>query len=63
VPVLVERDLLNETALPALAQVDQELDAMSGEHNASLWHAEALAERPEWRRVWELARSVLILLA
>ena len=36
VPTFIERGWLNEMALPALAQLDEQLDAMSGEHYAGL---------------------------
>jgi hypothetical protein len=61
-PIFVERGWLNDAALPTLAQLDEQLDAMSGQHNAHLWHAEALKDRAEWKRVRALARAALTLL-
>jgi hypothetical protein len=63
VPTFIEQGWLNEMALPALAQLDEQLDAMSGEHYAGLWDAAALAGRAGWARVRALARAALILLA
>ncbi|MBF9132064.1 hypothetical protein I0C86_24320 [Plantactinospora sp. S1510] len=58
-PIFVERGWLNDEARPVLAQLDEQLDAMSGQHNAHLWHAEALVSRAEWDRVRTLARIAL----
>jgi hypothetical protein len=49
-------------AVPALNELDRQLDEMSGDHNRALWTAEALVTRPEWDRVRFLARAALILL-
>jgi hypothetical protein len=58
----VERDWIDAAAVGALTELDQQLDEMSGDHNRTLWTAEALATRPEWDRVRFLARAALILL-
>src|SRR4051812_16716340 len=63
VPAFVERGWLKQAALPVLAQLDEQLDVMSGQHNSHLWNAEALASRPEWYHVRALAKSALNLLA
>ncbi|ROP27703.1 hypothetical protein EDD30_0394 [Couchioplanes caeruleus] len=63
VPTFIERGWLNATALPVLAEIDQHLSFMSGEHNAGLWQVEALARRTEWNQVRMLARTALTLLA
>jgi len=63
VPTFIERGWLNATALPVLAEIDQHLSSMSGEHNADLWQVESLARRTEWDQVRTLARTALILLA
>lgn len=62
-PTFIERGWLNATALPVLAEIDQHLGSMSAEHNASLWHVEALVSRTEWNQVRTLARTALTLLA
>ena len=62
VPTFVELGWLDAAALPALEQLDAELDAMSGERNAELWHVDALT-REEWDRVRSLAREALSLLS
>jgi hypothetical protein len=62
VPSFIERGWLNEAALPVLTQLDERLEVMSGQHNADLWHAEALSSRAEWERVRGLARAALTLL-
>lgn len=61
-PIFMERGWLNEASLPVLTQIDEQLDAMSGQHNAHLWDAEALISRTEWDRVRTLARSALTLM-
>jgi hypothetical protein len=61
-PTFVERGWLSDAAVPALAQLEEQLDAMSGQHNAHLWHADALKDRAEWKRVRALARAALTLL-
>ena len=61
-PTFIERDWLNETALRVLAEIDEHLGSMSGEHNADLWQVEALARRTEWDEVRTLARTALTLL-
>jgi hypothetical protein len=61
-PTFVERDWIDAAAVGALTELDQQLDEMSGDHNRTLWTAEALATRPEWDRVRFLARAALILL-
>jgi hypothetical protein len=61
-PTFIERGWLNEAALPVLTQLDKQLNAMSGRHNAELWHAEALTTRAEWDRVRALARLALTLM-
>jgi hypothetical protein len=58
----IERGWLNEAALPVLAQLDEQLNAMSGRHNAELWHVDALTSRAEWGRVRVLARMALTLM-
>jgi hypothetical protein len=63
VPSFTERGWLNDGALPALAQLDDQLAAMSGEQNAELWHVAALASSAEWEHVRVPARAALILLA
>ena len=63
VPTFIERGWLNATALPVLAEIDQHLSSMSGEHNAGLWQVEALARTTEWDQVRALARTALTLLA
>ncbi|GGN99770.1 hypothetical protein GCM10010112_93870 [Actinoplanes lobatus] len=63
VPTFIERGWLNDTALPVLAEIDEHLSSMSGEHNAGLWHVEALTRRTEWDQVRALARTALTLLA
>ncbi|GAA2706163.1 hypothetical protein [Actinoplanes palleronii] len=63
VPTFVERGWLNAAALPALTEIDQNLSSMSGQHNAGLWHVEALAGRTEWDQVRASARTALALLA
>jgi len=45
---VMEADLPDSAALPALAQLEEQLGAMSGQHNAHLWHAGALTSRAEW---------------
>jgi hypothetical protein len=42
------RGWLNDMALPPSAQLDEQLDVMREERNASLWHADALAVWAEW---------------
>ncbi|MBO3738947.1 hypothetical protein [Actinoplanes flavus] len=61
-PTFVERRWLNDTAMPASTLLDDQLGAMSGDPNASLWHIDALADRAEWDRVRKLAEAALILL-
>jgi hypothetical protein len=61
-PTFVERGWLNDAALPILTQLDEQLAAMSGEHNADLWQIEALTSRAEWNRVRVLAKAALTLL-
>jgi hypothetical protein len=61
-PGFVDRGWIDPVAMPALAELDEQLDVMSGDHNRTLWNAEALATRPEWDRVRILARAALILL-
>jgi hypothetical protein len=58
----VARDWIGREAVAALAELDEQLDRMSGDHNRALWTAEALATRLEWDRVRVLARAALILL-
>jgi hypothetical protein len=58
----VERGWLDDAALPILTQLDEQLVAMSGDHNADLWRTEALTSRAEWARVRVLARAALTLL-
>jgi hypothetical protein len=43
----------------ALERLDDTLERMSGEANASLWTARALREREEWAHVRRLARAAL----
>ncbi|MBW6435351.1 hypothetical protein KZ829_16560 [Actinoplanes hulinensis] len=62
-PIFVQRGWLNDTVMPALTRLDDQLGAMSGEPNADLWHVDALADRAEWDRVRTLARAALIRLA
>jgi len=62
-PTFIERGWLDATALPVLAEIDQHLNSMSGEHNAGLWQVDALARRTEWNQVRTLARTALTLLA
>jgi hypothetical protein len=62
VPTFIERGWLNDAALPALIEIDEQLSSMSGERNADLWHVEALASRTEWDRVRASARTALALL-
>jgi hypothetical protein len=61
-PAFVAQGWIDAAAAPALADLDRQLDDMSGDHNRALWTAEALATRPEWDRVRFLARAALILL-
>lgn len=63
VPTFIERGWLDAAALPALAELDDRLGAMSGQHNAHLWDADALTTRAEWDRVRSLARAALAVLA
>ncbi|WP_229074925.1 hypothetical protein [Actinoplanes sp. DH11] len=62
-PIFIERGWVEATAVPALTQLDDQLNRMSGEAHAHLWRADALFDRAEWDRVRELARAALILLA
>ena len=66
-PVVRDRDgsgdLPDSAALPALAQLEEQLGAMSGQHNAHLWHAGALTSRAERDHVGALAREALALFA
>jgi hypothetical protein len=59
VPTFVERAWISASALPVLTELDNQLNAMSGEHNASLWVPDAMTSRPEWHRVRALARTAL----
>ncbi|WP_433795880.1 hypothetical protein [Actinoplanes sp. CA-252034] len=61
-PAFVRENWIDAAAAPALADLDRQLDQMSGDHQRALWTAEALATRPEWDRVRFLARAALILL-
>ncbi|MFI5491911.1 hypothetical protein [Actinoplanes sp. NPDC051859] len=61
-PVFVERGWLRDTAVPALARLDEHLDAMSCQAHADLWTVEAL-NRVEWERTRSLALSALIRIA
>ncbi|BCY08750.1 hypothetical protein [Actinoplanes sp. L3-i22] len=63
VPTFIERGWLDAVALPVLAEIDQYLSSMSGEHNTDLWQVEALARRAEWGQIRTLARAALMLLA
>lgn len=63
VPTFIDRGWLKAAALPALAELDEQLGAMSGQHNAHLWEADALTARAEWDRVRALARAALAVLA
>ena len=49
-------------AAPVVAELDRLLTRMSGEVNAHLWRAEALAAEPDWQRVRDLATTALGLL-
>ncbi|MFI7598879.1 hypothetical protein [Actinoplanes sp. NPDC049681] len=60
-PAFIELGWLNAAALPALEQLGVRLEAMSGEHNAELWHVDGLAHE-DWDRVRGLARRALSLL-
>jgi hypothetical protein len=62
VPTFIELGWLDAAALPALEQLDAQLDAMSGERNAELWHVDALV-REEWDRIRSLATEALSLLS
>jgi hypothetical protein len=59
VPTFIERDWISASALPVLIELDNQLNAMSGEQNASLWKPDAVTSRPEWHRVRALARAAL----
>ncbi|GIE82227.1 hypothetical protein Aph02nite_81770 [Actinoplanes philippinensis] len=61
-PAFVDSGWIDAAAVPALAELDRQLDEMGGDHQRALWTAEALATRPEWDRVRFLARAALILL-
>ncbi|MFC4072879.1 hypothetical protein [Actinoplanes subglobosus] len=61
-PSFVDRGWIDPTAVPALVELDEQLDTMSDDHDRTLWNAEALATRPEWDRARYLARAALILL-
>ncbi len=63
VPTFIERGWINAAALPALTELDEQLGAMSGQHNAHLWDADALTNASEWDRVRTLARAALAALA
>lgn len=60
-PAFIELGWLNAAALPALEQLDAQLEAISGEHNAELWQGDGLV-REDWDRVRGLARRALSLL-
>lgn len=50
-------DLVSDpTTREAIADLDQHLERMSGEGNGHLWTSSALARRPEWEIVRNLAR-------
>ena len=55
----LEGELIPRAAVPGLTRLDGLLSKMSGTDNANLWTAEALASRPEWDSVRDLALSVL----
>ncbi|MDR7328113.1 MULTISPECIES: hypothetical protein [Catenuloplanes] len=42
-PTFVEHGWLDGAAMPALARIDAQLDAMSGPQNSDLWHVTALS--------------------
>jgi hypothetical protein len=54
--------VLSPEAIDVLETLDSELDAMSGEHNAALWTADALRDSDRWRLVRDLAQRALSLL-
>lgn len=58
----IEDRRVPEATAAAIAAVDKQLDAMSGEKNARLWTSEALATTPEWKEVRALAVRALALL-
>ena len=49
----------NSRAKAAIQRLDEHLDAMSGEHQASLWTPAALRDASEWATVRTLAREAL----
>ncbi|GIF04731.1 hypothetical protein Asi03nite_22690 [Actinoplanes siamensis] len=59
VPTFIERGWISASALPVLTELENQLRAMSGEQNASLWEPDAVTSRPEWHRVRVLARATL----
>ncbi len=59
VPTFIERDWISASALPGLTELDNQLNAMSGEQNASLWEPDAVTSSPDWHRVRALARAAL----
>jgi hypothetical protein len=62
VPTFIELGWLDAAALPALEQLDAQLEAMSGERKAELWEVDTLV-RAEWDRVRSLASEALSLLS
>lgn len=54
--------VLSPEAIDVLETLDSELEAMSGEHDAALWTADALRNSDRWRLVRDLAQRALSLL-
>jgi hypothetical protein len=42
-----------------LAEIDEQLDRMSGKENSELWTEDALRENPWWEHIRDLARKTL----
>lgn len=55
----VEAGWVPRESVPAINALNQTLDDMSGEGNATLWTREALAQHEAWRTVRTLAMTVL----
>lgn len=51
--------IVTDEQLRALQSVDEQLDNMSAEQDASMWNDAALAQNREWETVRGLARSAL----
>jgi hypothetical protein len=50
---------LTDEQRSSLAELDELIDRMSGEHNAHVWTDEALRSRPEWNEVRRMACKAL----